>query len=499
LPDVVRTVPPQLVSRRRDIRNAGVFFNCSRAAVHPQSRRSHRCGLDSVSISYAILPSPLLLAGVAPVQLTSPPSRRVVWEDGMHLTPQHFQAQRRYHEEQTARTLGYMMPFAFGLSAITVDDDGLRNGTFSLVQARGVLPDGTVFHLPDADEAPDPVAVAERFSPTRDAHVVYLALAPWRPDAANVQASALDAPARFRTREEVVSDESTGTDPLAIQFAARNLRILFDEEVTDDVVALPIARIRRDGRGQFQLDGSFVPPCVQLAASDRLLTLARDIVGLLEAKGGALVATLSQAPSGAAGGSAAYMGNELATRWLLHAVRSADAPLRHLLLTRRAHPERLYGELARLAGALCTFSMTSHPKDVPLYDHLSPTDTFDALERLLRAHLDVVISARALVIPLQHTSDLLHVGAISDPRCFEPGVRWFLGVRSGAGRSHRSHAAADKNVCEQVCARTGASRVQWIGHGTHPVAAIGLGAEAGSDVFRADGGRALRRVAAGQS
>ena len=36
----------------------------------------------------------------------SPPSRRVVWEDGMHLTPQHFQAQRRYHEEQTARTLG---------------------------------------------------------------------------------------------------------------------------------------------------------------------------------------------------------------------------------------------------------------------------------------------------------------------------------------------------------------------------------------------------------
>lgn len=180
----MRTVPPQLVSRRRDIRNAGVFFNCSRAAVHPQSRRSHRCGLDSVSISYAILPSPLLLAGVAPVQLTSPPSRRVVWEDGMHLTPQHFQAQRRYHEEQTARTLGYMMPFAFGLSAITVDDDGLRNGTFSLVQARGVLPDGTVFHLPDADEAPDPVAVAERFSPTRDAHVVYLALArgvPMRP------------------------------------------------------------------------------------------------------------------------------------------------------------------------------------------------------------------------------------------------------------------------------------------------------------------------------
>lgn len=369
------------------------------------------------------------------MHLTSPPSRRVVWEDGMHLTPQHFQAQRRYHEEQTARTLGLMMPFAFGLSAITVDEDGLRNGTFSLVQARGVLPDGTVFHLPDADDAPEPVAVAERFSPTRDAHVVYLALAPWRPDAANVQTSPLDGALRFRPREEVVSDESTGADPLTIRFAARNLRVLFDEEVTDDLVALPVARIRRDGRGQFLLDGDFIPPCVQIAASERLLTLTREIVALLEAKGSALVATLSQAPSGAAGGSAAYMGNELATRWLLHAVRSADAPLRHLLLTRRAHPERLYAELARLAGALCTFSMTSHPKDVPLYDHRAPTDTFDGLERLLRAHLDVVISARALIIPLQQSNDLLHVAAITDPRCFEPGARWFLGARAELGQA----------------------------------------------------------------
>lgn len=367
--------------------------------------------------------------------LTSSPSRRVVWEDGMHLTPQHFQAQRRYHEEQTARTLGLMVPFAFGLSAITVDEEGLHNGTFSLVQARGVLPDGTVFHLPDADEAPESVAVAERFSPTRDSHVVYLALASWRADAANVQASARDGTLRFHPRDEVVVDESTGGDPLTIRFAARNLRVLFDDEVTDDLVALPVARLKRDGRGQFLLDRDFIPPCIQIAASERLLSLTREIVALLEAKGSALVATLSQAPSGAAGGSAAYMGNELATRWLLHAVRSADAPLRHLILTRRAHPERLYAELARLAGALCTFSMTSHPKDVPLYDHRALTDTFDGLERLLRAHLDVVISARALILPLQQTGDLLHVATLTDSRCFEPGARWFLGARADLGQA----------------------------------------------------------------
>jgi type VI secretion system protein ImpJ len=368
--------------------------------------------------------------------LIAAPSRRVVWEDGMHLTPQHFQAQRRYLEEQTIHTMGLLFPFAYGLSAITLDPDALRNGTFLLAHARGVLPDGTAFDVPDADEAPPALALADRFSPTRDAHVVHLALPRWRPDASNVREDGrvADAPAeRFRALETVVPDETTGADPLPLRFAIRNLHLLLDEEVTDDVVSLPIARVKRDGRGQFEVDAHYVPPTLQIGGSERLLDLLRRTVALLEGKGAALAAALQQAPASAMGGVAAYVGNELATRWLLHAVRSADAPLRHLLRTRRAHPERLYRELAQLAGALCTFSIDTHPRDLVAYDHDDLTHCFDALERQVLRHLDVVISARAIVVPLQRVSDVLHTAAISDPRCFEPGARWFLAVRADVG------------------------------------------------------------------
>ncbi len=380
------------------------------------------------------------------MRLTSPPSRRVVWEDGMHLAPQHFQAQRRYQEDQSTRTLDLLFPFAYGLSAVALDADALQNGTLALIHARGVLPDGTVFHTPDADPSPPPGALAERFSPTRDAHVVFLALPRWRTDAANVDHLDDDAearepfdanstPRRFRAVEELVIDESTGADPTRVRFAARNLRLLLDDERTDEFVSMPIGRIRRDGRGQFQVDGEFMPPVLQLSACDALLELTRRTVSLLESKGSALAATVSSAPSGAAGGAAAYVGNELATRWLLHAVRSADAPLRHLLLTRRAHPERLFLELSRLAGALSTFAMGGHPRELPTYDHDHLTEVFTALELQLRAHLDVVISARAIVVPLAAASEVMHVAVLSDPRCFEPGTRWFLGVRADVGRA----------------------------------------------------------------
>ncbi len=374
------------------------------------------------------------------MRLTSAPSRRVVWEDGMHLTPQHFQAQRRYQEDQATHTVDLLFPFAYGLSAIAVDADALHNGTFALVHARGVLPDGAVFHIPDADPAPTPILLGDRFSPTRDAHVVHLALPRWVQNASNVQDAtealglgALAPSTRFQAIEQVVIDEATGADPLPVRFASRNLHFLLDEELNDEVVAMPIARVRRDGRGQFQLDVDYIPPTLQIVASERLLDQLRRTVTLLEAKGSALAASINQAPSAAIGGGAAYVGNELATRWLLHAVRSADAPLRHLLLTRRAHPERAYLELSRLAGALCTFAMGAHPRDIPAYDHDDLTTCFDALDQQLRGHLDVVISARAIVIPLQRVSDVLHTAAIADPRCFEPGARWFLAVRADVG------------------------------------------------------------------
>ncbi len=368
------------------------------------------------------------------MRLTSVPARRVVWEDGMHLTPQHFQAQRRFQEDQSARTVDLLFPFSYGLSAVDVDADALSNGTLRVVQLRGVLPDGTPFHVPDADLSPEPVTLADHFSPTRSEHIVHVALPRWRADAANVLdetagSIVLSAP-RFRVVEDTVIDEATGTDPLAVKFATRNLALLLDEQLTDDVVSMPIARVQRDGRGQFKLDTEFIPPTLNLGASERLVDMLRRTVSLLEAKSGALAASINMAPAAAAGGAAAYVGNELATRWLLHAVRSADAPLRHLLLTRRAHPERLYLELSRLVGALTTFAISAHPRDVPVYDHEDLTTCFDALDRQLRLHLDVVVSASALIIPLQRTTDVLHVAAIQDPRCFEPGARWFLAMHA---------------------------------------------------------------------
>lgn len=395
------------------------------------------------------------------MRVTPPPpaSARVVWEEGMYLAPHHFQAQRRHFEDGVAQAVTALFPFAWGLASVAHDVEALANGTFALTRAKGLLPDGTPFQLPDADTPPPALALAEVFSPARDTHTVHLVLPPWRRDGANVSdPTAVDdlsdasrewregtaerrdgladaalgvatATPRYVAISREVVDEASGRDAAVIRFASKNLTLALDDALPEDAVQLPIARIQRDGRGRFVVDEQFVPPCLSYAASPQLVLMLRGIVGMLEAKGAALAATLSPTgSSGSAEAPSAYAGNELATRWLLHAVRSAEAPLRHLQAIRHAHPERLWRELSRLAGALCTFSLTTDPRDLPTYAHDDLGRCFGALERHVRSNLDVVIAASAVVVPLARTSDVLHAATVADPRCFLPGARWFLGV-----------------------------------------------------------------------
>ena len=96
------------------------------------------------------------------------PFTRVVWQEGMHLAQHHFQLQSRYFEDSVAFALSQLFFRPHGLVGAELDSEALSNGTVSILHARGVMPDGLVFHIPDADPPPAPRAIRELFSPTQD-------------------------------------------------------------------------------------------------------------------------------------------------------------------------------------------------------------------------------------------------------------------------------------------------------------------------------------------
>jgi type VI secretion system protein ImpJ len=352
---------------------------------------------------------------------------RVVWSEGMYLGPHHFQVQARYFEDASRFAISSLWPFSYGITGCALDPDALENGTVSVLHARGIFPDGLVFDMPDPDALPPVRNLTDLFPPTRDTVTVLLAVPERKAGGVNCANAAEDVPrARFVAASRRVHDENTGIDERPVSFGRKNLQLLLDIEPSDGMSTLPVARIMRDGSGRFVFDPSFVPPILQIGGSESLMLTVRRLIEILDEKS----AAMSRKPGGAQ--FAEFSSRDIASFWFLHAVNSGVAPLRHIWTVKRGHPEELYRELARLAGALCTFALDSHPRDIPAYDHDHLDRTFAELDAHIRRHLEIIVPTNCVTIPLAPAARYFYEGDIQDQRCLSRS-RWILGLRSSAG------------------------------------------------------------------
>ncbi|HEX3868770.1 MAG TPA: type VI secretion system baseplate subunit TssK [Gemmatimonadaceae bacterium] len=357
----------------------------------------------------------------------------IVWNEGMHLAQHHFQAQSRFFEDTIQFALSSLFFKPYGVAACELNNEALQNDTVALVHARGVMPDGLPFDIPASDAPVAPLAIADRFSPTSDSHLVLLAIPAYRPDQSNFATNGAVArvevstsPLRYTAEAITVRDAITGRDERSLSVGRKNFRLMLDTASVgselEGLVSLPIARVRRDGAGHFMYDADYIAPSLHIGASQRLVSLVQRINDILDAKADTIA-------RGRRGSADEFAQREVASFWLLHAINASTPTLRHYAQSKHVHPERLYVELARLAGALCTFALDAHPRALPPYDHDQPEHCFDALDRHIRAHLELVSPSRRSAISFAPSGPSLYTAPVKDARAFGP-ARWILGARS---------------------------------------------------------------------
>ncbi len=345
----------------------------------------------------------------------------IVWNEGMHLAQHHFQAQSRFFEDTVHFALGSLFFKPYGLAACELNHEALQNDSVALIHARGVMPDGLPFDIPASDA---PLSPRCRFASgsrrRRTAISSCSPFPPYRPDQANfatngaARTDAALSPMRYTAESRVMRDAITGRDERALTVGRKNFRLMLDADAAGSdlsgLIALPIARARRDGAGHFIYDPDYIAPSLHIGASPRLMSLVHRLVEILDAKADTIA-------RGRRGSSDEFAQREVSSFWLLHTIHASSPVLRHYEQAKLVHPERLYVELARLAGALCTFALDAHPRTLPAYDHDQPEYSFDALDRHIRTHLDIVApTGRRSAIKLVASGQSLYTADIRDQR-----------------------------------------------------------------------------------
>ena len=354
---------------------------------------------------------------------------RIVWSEGLFLTPHHFQQATRYFESVPQQHINCLLPFTWGVYEISIDEDAIKNGLFSLDKFKGIMPDGTPLDAGGNDPVPGSRSFKNLFTPAIDSLDVFLTIPLYKRDkiVCNLDEGKADStPARYKKEDVKVLDENTASNEQILPAAKKNIKIIFSGESLEDFSAIKIATINRLS-DNFYLDENYIPGLLSISASKPLMKMLRRTLENVSSRS----TELSNMRRQRTAEMADFTPSDISNFLFLQTINSSIPLLNHFYHTGTVHPEQLYKCLVQLMGELMTFSTEGHPRDLPAYNHSDLTKTFTEIDEKLQQLLGTVISARNVVyIPLEAKTENTYTGSISDSALFAAG-KFFLAVEGG--------------------------------------------------------------------
>ncbi|WP_429049849.1 type VI secretion system baseplate subunit TssK [Aeromonas hydrophila] len=317
---------------------------------------------------------------------------RVIWREGLFIKPQHFQQQQRHSDYALHARLSALSDYFYGLQSLAINEDYLGFGRIALVGATGILPDGTVFNIPNDDVLPTPLEVTDASVANQK---VYLAL-PLSVSGVNEVNQGGQVATRLQAHRHDVRDlHSEGGDVVSLEVGRVSLRLMLEREDRSAYASLAIARIldkRPDGG--LVLDPNFMPSSISVSAIPTLKRFLGESAGLVAERARSLSQRIAAPGQQGVADVAEFM--------MLQLLNRAQPQLSHLARLGTLHPERLHEALVQLCGELMTFTDESRlPPEFPAYRHDDQQVSFDPVILALRQALSTVLSPRAVSIQLR--------------------------------------------------------------------------------------------------
>ncbi|CCN45811.1 conserved hypothetical protein [Vibrio nigripulchritudo MADA3029] len=346
---------------------------------------------------------------------------RVVWSEGLFIKPQHFQQQQRYMEYALDERVASASQYLFGVSELSLNPEYLSFGRIAIERAVGVMPDGTVFKIPQEDLMPEALEIADDSLANQ---IVYLAL-PLRSDSlAEISFPDSQGTGRYTARKQEVRDVHTPQgDSTVLDVSPVQPRLMLEKQDRSAFASVAIARIlEKRPDGSVMLDPDFVPCHFNVVGIPHLHRFISEMSGLMRERAKNIAQRIGSPSQGGVADVSDFM--------LLQSLNRLQPQLQHLSSLRSLHPERLYESLTAICGELATFTDESRmPPQFTVYQHEMPTESFQSLMVKLRQSLSIVLEPRAVSIQLQKRRFGLMVAPIQDQSLLE-SADFILAVRA---------------------------------------------------------------------
>ena len=332
---------------------------------------------------------------------------KVVWSEGIFITPQHFQQFERYLESGLRQLAVSKEGYFWGFSSLVLDSDGLKHGVLGIREAEGIFPDGSIFVFSQKQLENLSLKVPANIKDTK------VCLAITLPSSVNNEIDFLNQNSahsyRYKAFEKTLADTTNSElDGRQITLADLNPTLILENDLTSNQTALPIAVIRSSSADfEIILDESYIPPSLGSQKQQHLKAYISEIYGLLMQKSNSLANAVNDPNTGGSVEVMDFMMLQTINRYLAYLHHENEG-------ARQTHPEQLFVNLSKLCADLMTFLPSRKVGDVPIYEHNDLASCFGKLFFNLRKSLSIVLEQRAIRIPLDLRDEATRVAQTPD-------------------------------------------------------------------------------------
>ena len=332
--------------------------------------------------------------------------RKVVWNEGTLIAPQHFQQTERYYDAMLSEYYVSSNYYGWGLNELVMNLSSLRLSEVSVERISGFFPDGSFFSE-TADTAPH---LTLKVPPNTENEFIYLV---WSaPSSYKRNYGFIDEldirDLRYIMRSVDLEDSSNPALPKReLLVSTPNLKLALIDDVSENEIKLPIARIvSTSSTGEVLLDEKYIPASLN-CKNDQLSHYISEVMGLLKQRAIALAGILNNPTLKGTG--------EVRDFLMLQTVNRYFAYMHHVSMSISAvHPYALFENLMKLYGDLSTFNLDKLNFNLPVYDHDQLGRCFKTLFILLKEALSIVLQQRAIMIPLELRDEATRVAITPD-------------------------------------------------------------------------------------
>lgn len=316
---------------------------------------------------------------------------KVIWEDGMFIYPHNFQQQELYYESLLSNYHSLQPYYNFGITELEIDQACLKLNKILIKKCTGIFPNGIMFNIAPSDTIPIVIDVPSHYVNK----FVYLGLPLQNQYSLEDQSGKKNRYIRYYgAEEEVVDMNANSGEKKMIILGKLNVNLFLEEEYLEPIILLPIAKIL-DANNGINIDKAYIPPCLQVTASDCLISFINSIRGLLNSY---------------LNSNASFIGEETFTNQLnkteslliLQTVSYFKYSFEIMAKDKKLTPYLLFQNVISLIASLTIF--VKDAASIPIntnYDHLDLANLFESYLSLINAIFFELNETRAVQVNLK--------------------------------------------------------------------------------------------------